>query len=464
MSIVIKGGTIVTALDKYKADIRIDGEKIVAIGDDLERDGDEIISAKGCYILPGGVDPHTHFDLDFETYSTADDFESGTKAALAGGTTTIIDFATQDKGKTLNQGLDKWNRKSKGKTYCDYGFHMAISDWNNSVSGEIEDMVNKGITSFKIYMTYKNILQMNDGDIYKALKRSKELGVLIAFHCENGDLIDSLIDEAKSQGKKSPKYHPLTKPIEVEKEAITRLLQIAEMANAPVYIVHLSTRKGLEEVIKAKLRGAEVYVESCPQYLILDDSHYELEGFEGAKYVLSPPLRNKENLDGLWRGLKLNEIDTIGTDHCSFNFRGQKELGIDDFSKIPNGIPGVEHRISLLYTYGVKTGKIDINKLVQLTSTNPAKIFGLYPKKGNIAVGSDGDLVIWDFNKSSVITAKNQFHNVDYTPYEGYEIHGEIQHVLLRGNRVFSRGKIIGDVQKGKFIKRVKLGGVNSNV
>ncbi len=459
MGIVLKKGRVVTATDEYEADIRIEGEKIVAIGDGLEQPGDEVISVEGYHILPGAIDIHTHFDLETAGIRTADDFSSGSRAAIAGGTTTIIDYATQNKGETLEDGLEHWHTKSENKCYCDYGFHMAISEWNDKIYLEMKDMVNKGITSFKIYMAYKETLQMNDEDIFKALKRSKELGVLIAFHCENGDIINVLTQEEKSKGNTTPYYHPCVKPALVEKEAVTRLLHLAESAEVPVYIVHLSSKEALESIMEAKKRGVEVYVETCPQYLLLDDSLYNLEGFESAKYVMSPPLRKKEDINALWNACNHNLIDTIGTDHCSFNFKGQKDIGIDDFTQIPNGIPGVEHRMPLLYTYGVKQDKISLNKMVELTATKPAKLFGMFPQKGTIASGSDADLVVWDFNKSSKINAKNQFQNVDYTPYEGFKINAQSIYVFLRGNKILSESQIVIKEPQGKFIKRKTLKG-----
>lgn len=460
MGIVLKGGLIVTAVDIYKADIRIEGEKIVAIGSQLQKTGDEVISIDGYYILPGGIDTHTHFDLETGTgIRTADDFASGTKAAIAGGTTTILDYATQNKGESLQQGLNNWNQKAKNKSYCDVGFHMAITDWNDKVPVQMKDMIQKGISSFKIYMAYKGIMQMDDEDIFKALIRSRELGALITFHCENGDVIEALIQESKSKKNTSPYYHPLVRPALVEKEAVTRLLYLAELANAPVYIVHLSSKEALENVIEAKKRGVEVHVETCPHYLLLEDSLYDLEGFESAKYVMSPPLRKQEDIEALWNGINNHFIDTISTDHCSFNFRGHKDVGINDFSQIPNGIPGVEHRISLLYTYGVQLGKISLNKLVELTSTNAAKLFGVYPQKGTIAVGSDADIVVWDFNQTSIIEQKTQIQNVDYTPYEGMQVKAQPVYVFLRGNKVLSQDGGILEQPQGRFVKRKSLKG-----
>ncbi|RMC96914.1 dihydropyrimidinase [Clostridium autoethanogenum] len=457
MGVVLEGGKIVTAVDSYYSDIRIEDERIVSIGNDIKKSGDEVISAKGCYILPGGIDTHTHFDLESSSTVTADNFETGTKAALVGGTTTILDYATQNRGETLKEALRKQHKKSDGMCYCDYGFHMGIMDWNDKTSCEMEDMVREGVTSFKLYMAYKKTLQVDDGVIFEALKRSKELKSLITFHCENGDIIEALINEAKLKGNKSPYYHPLTRPALVEKEAIVRLLNIAEIADAPVYIVHLSTREGLLSILDAKKRGIKVYAETCPQYLLLDDSCYgdkNSHNFEGAKYVMSPPLRKTYDNDALWKGISSREIMTIGTDHCSFNYKGQKEIGIDDFSKIPNGAPGVEHRIGLMYTYGVLKNRISMNEMVALTSTNAAKIFGLFPQKGTIAVGSDADIVVWDPAFSKVISVKNQIQNVDYTPYEGFEQKGRVLHAFLRGNKVISNGKFIEDKPLGKYLYR----------
>jgi dihydropyrimidinase len=457
MGIVLNGGKVITATDSYYSDIRVEDEKIVSIGNNLEKQGDEIISAVGCFVIPGGIDTHTHFDLDVGSTVTTDDFESGTRAAVVGGTTTILDFATQNKGETLKEALKNWHKKSEGKCSCDYGFHMAITDWNDEVSTEMQDMMEEGITSFKMYMAYKGVLQVDDGIIFKALKRSKELGVIIGFHCENGDIIDVLVKEAKSKGQTSPVFHALTRPVEAEKEAITRLLNLAELAGAEPYIVHLSSKEGLMSILEARKRGVKVYVETCPQYLLLNDSCYgtkEDSSFEAAKYVMSPPLRKEQDSEALWKALHFGEIDTIGTDHCSFNFKGQKDLGIDDFSKIPNGAPGVEHRIALLYTYGVLTGKITLNEMVSLSSTNAAKMFGLFPRKGTIAVGRDADIVVWNPDLETHISRDKQTQKVDYTPYEGFKQQGKVVHVLLRGKKVIIDSMLCGEKVSGKYLHR----------
>ena len=460
MSIVLKGGQIVTAVDTYFSDLRIEGEKIVSIGENIEKPGDEVISAKGCYILPGGIDTHTHFDLNVGATVTADNFESGTKAAIVGGTTTILDFATQNKGETLKQALKNWHDKSDNLCYSDYGFHMAITDWNDAICEEMEDMIKEGVTSFKLYMAYKNTLQVEDGTIFKALRRSKEIGGLICFHCENGDIIEVLVNDAKLKGLTTPIYHALTRPVEVEREAITRLLQLAEMADAAVYIVHLSSEQGFLSIMDGKKRGVKVYVETCPQYLLLNDSYYgkkEDKSFEAAKYVISPPLRKSYDQETLWKALKAGEISTIGSDHCSFNYKKQKYMGINDFTKIPNGAPGVENRFMLMYTYGVCAGKITLNEMVAVTSTNAAKIFGLFPRKGTIAVGSDADLVVLDSNSTSYVSVAKLVQRVDYTPYEGFKYKGKIKHVFLRGNKVVENSMLCCEKTMGIYLSRNKL-------
>lgn len=454
MSLILKGGRIVNDQITYYSDIKVDNGKIVEIGSNLEYKDCEVVDVTGSYIIPGGIDTHTHFDLDTGTTITADDFESGTKAAIAGGTTTILDFATQSKGKSLKEGLDEWHLKSKDKSYCDYGFHMAITDWNDSVRDEMDDMIKKGVSSFKLYMAYKGSLQVDDSVIYKALEKSKSIGGIIGFHCENGDIICELVDKNLKENNMSPKYHAVSRPECLEAEATSRLMKIAELTKSKVCVVHLSCKESLEEVIKAKEKGVDVIVETCPQYLLLNDDKYNLEGFEGAKYVMSPPLRNVENNGILWKALAENKIDTVGTDHCSFNYKDQKELGINDFSKIPNGSPGVEHRLSLLYTYGVSTNKISINKMVEVLCINPSKIYGLYPQKGIIEVGSDADLVVLNPNKTKVIKADEQVQNVDYTPYENYRLNCEIDRVYLRGKEVSRNGEIICDLPTGKYLKR----------
>ncbi|HWQ43539.1 MAG TPA: dihydropyrimidinase [Desulfosporosinus sp.] len=455
MGIVLNGGTIVTAVDVYQADVRIEGEKIVAIGHEIKQPEDQVINVDGYLIFPGGIDPHTHFDLPMGTFSTSDDFLAGSKAAVLGGTTTIVDFATQFKGETLKMGLQNWHAKADGKCYVDFGFHMAITDWNDQVAQEMINLVNQeGVSSFKLYMAYKNILQVDDGALLQALRQAGECGALVCVHCENGDVVDYLVKEARAQGQTAPFYHPLTRPPEVEAEATNRVITLAQIAEAPLYIVHLTCNGALQVVAEAKRRGLEVYAETCPQYLLLDDSYYRAEGFNGAKYVISPPLRSVSNQEKLWSGLQTGVLDTIATDHCSFNYKGQKDLGLNDFSKIPNGAPGVETRLGLLYTYGVMTGKLTINEFVALTSTNAAKLFGLYPRKGTIAPGSDADLVVWDPLASSTITVETLHQQVDYTPYEGFKQKGQVKHVFLRGQQVVKDAQLQGTKPTGLYLSR----------
>lgn len=462
MGLVLKGGRVITAVEQFNSDIRIEDDKIVAIGSNIEKSGDEILDVNGCYVFPGGIDTHTHFDLNVGVTTTADDFESGTRAAVMGGTTTILDYGTQNRGESLKKALSEQHAKTQNKCYCDYGFHMGITDWNENTFNEVEDMIAEGVTSFKLYMAYKKTLQVDDGVIYKALKRCKELGGLIGFHCENGDIIDTLVEEAKKAGNKAPIYHALTRPSLVEKEAIERLINIAEIAKVPVYVVHLSSREGLMTLLEAKKRGTEVYIETCPQYLLLNDSYYgeaSSSSFEGAKYVMSPPLRKKEDQEALWRALSFNEIDTIGTDHCSFNYIGQKDIGREDFSRIPNGGPGVENRIGLIYTYGVMEGKISLNQMVALSSTNAAKLFGLFPQKGTIAIGSDADIVVYDPKQHSIIRQIDQTQRVDYNVYEGFKQLGKVLHVFLRGNKVVIDSKLVGKKPSGRYLVRNKFTG-----
>lgn len=455
MGIVLTGGTVVTAVDVYQADVRIEGEKIVAMGHEIAQPEDQVIKVDGCLILPGGIDPHTHFDLPMGTFSTSDDFLSGSKAAVLGGTTTILDFATQFKGETLKTGLENWHAKADGKCYVDFGFHMAITDWNDQVAQEMTELVHQeGVSSFKLYMAYKNILQVDDSALLQALRQAGECGALVCVHCENGDVIDYLVKEARGQGKTAPYLHPLTRPPEAEEEATNRAIRLARIAEAPLYIVHLTCSGALQAVVKAKLKGFEVYAETCPQYLLLDDSYYRSEGFNGAKYVISPPLRSLPHQAGLWSGLETGIIDTVATDHCAFNYKGQKDLGLSDFSKIPSGAPGVETRMGLLYTYGVMTGKLTINEFVALTSTNVAKIFGLFPRKGTIAPGSDADLVVWDPRASSTITVETLHQQVDYTPYEGFNQLGQATHVFLRGIQVVKDGQLQVEGPTGIYLSR----------
>src|SRR5262244_2147238 len=457
MRTLVENGNIVTAVDSYVADILIDGETITMIGKDLSTvvgSVDKTIDATGKLVIPGGVDPHTHMDLPFGGTSSSDDFETGTRAAAFGGTTTIIDFAVQYKGQALNEALDAWFAKAEGKATADYAFHMICTDLPDDRLPELKAMISQGVTSFKLFMAYPGVFLVDDGTIFKAMTVAGENGGLICMHAENGVVIDVLVKRAIAEGRTAPKYHALTRPTIAEAEGVHRAIAIARMANSPVYIVHLSCYDALKEVQAARDFGLPAFAETCPQYLFLDYSYYEQEGFEGAKYVMTPPLRDKSNQEQLWKGLRGNDLQVISTDHCPFCFKEQKELGRNDFSKIPNGGPGVEHRMSLIYDGGVVQNRITLNRFVEITSTSAAKIFGLFPRKGTIAVGSDADIVIFDPNEEMTISAKTHHMNVDYSCYEGWKVRGVTKTVLSRGKVVIEDGKYVGSPGDGRFLKR----------
>jgi len=457
VKILIKSGHIVTAVDSYVADILIDGSTIAVVGRNLETivsSPDKTIDAKGKLVIPGGIDPHTHLDLPFGGTSSSDDFETGTRAAAFGGTTTIIDFAVQYHGQGLNQALDIWFAKAEGKATIDYGFHLIVTDLPDQRLPELGGLINQGVSSFKLFMAYPGVFLVDDGTIFKAMSVAAEKGGLICMHAENGVVIDVLVKRALAEGRTAPKYHALTRPTRAEAEGVHRAIAIAEMANSPVYIVHLSCYDALKEVQAARDLGLPAFAETCPQYLFLDYSYYGQEGFEGAKYVMTPPLRDKSNQEQLWKGLRGNDLQVISTDHCPFCFKEQKELGRGDFSKIPNGGPGVENRMSLIYDGGVGQKRISLNRFVELTSTAAAKIFGLFPKKGTIAVGSDADIVIFDPNREQTITANTHHMRVDYNAYEGRTVRGVTETVLSRGNIILENGIFKGKAGDGKFLKR----------
>lgn len=452
MKILIRCGTVVTEQGASLQDLLIDGEKIVQMGKNLSTLGVEVVDAKGLLVLPGMIDAHTHMDLPVCGTVTADDFATGTQSAILGGTTCLVDFATQEKGETLAQGLANWHEKADGKSSCDYGFHMAISQWGPEVEAELPEMFRAGIPSFKVYLTYAN--QVSDRELYEILTAAKALGGLVGVHCENSGIIEARSAQLKAQGITGPEGHPLSRPDEAEAEAIHRLLVIAGLVGVPVVVVHLSTRKGLEEIRQARARGQKVYVESCPQYLLLDHSRYLEPDFAGAKYICSPPLRSQEDQNALWTALAKGEIDTISTDHCSFTLE-QKEAGRGDFSKIPGGMPGVEERLSLLYTYGVSQGRITLGQLVTHLAANPARLYGMYPRKGTLQVGSDADLVLFDPKARWTMTAQTQHTAAGYTPYEGWEMEGRVQAVYLRGQKVVEEGKLL-QTGLGQYIPRGK--------
>ncbi|GBG56909.1 dihydropyrimidinase [Sporomusaceae bacterium FL31] len=454
MATVLVGGTVVTSVDCYRADVRLDNGRIAAIGVDIAAAEDIVLDAAGCYLFPGGIDPHTHFDLPVGQTITADDFASGTAAAAVGGTTTILDFATQNKGESLLEALANWHDKADGKCYIDYGFHLAISDWNEAVQAEMTQAVQAGVTSFKLYMAYKDVLQVDDGVLLAAMQAAKANGALICLHCENGDVIAALVQEALAQECTEPKFHALTRPAILEGEAVNRAICLAHIAEAPLYVVHVSCADALAVIQRAQQQGWPVYGETCPQYLLLDESKYQGQDFEAAKFVISPPLRAKENQPVLWQGLKNKHLATTASDHCSFNFLQQKALGRHAFNKIPNGAPGVENRFGLLYTYGVCADKLTLKEFVAITSTNAAKLFGLFPAKGTIEVGSDADIVVWDPVIRTTITAQTQVQRVDYNAYEGFSQVGKPRAVYLRGQQIVEEGRLIAAEPSGRYIKR----------
>jgi dihydropyrimidinase len=454
VSILIKNAEIVTASDRYTGDVFIDGERIATIGTSLSMQADHVIDASGKLLLPGGIDVHTHLDMPFGGTTSADDFESGTIAAAFGGTTTIVDFAIQYRGQTLHHAWETWMRKADGKAAIDYGFHMIITDLTDQVEREMDALVRQGVTSFKLFMAYPGVFMLDDASIFRALLRTGQNGGTICMHAENGGVIDVLVKRALADGKTAPKYHALTRPARAEAEATHRAIALAEIAGVPIYIVHLSAAEALEMVTEARDRGLPAYAETCPQYLFLSDDNYEEPGFEGAKYVMSPPLRPKETPERLWRGLAFNDLQAISTDHCPFCMKEQKALGADDFSKIPNGAPGIETRMSLVYDGGVRAGRISLNRFVELTSTSPARIFGLFPRKGTIAPGSDADLIIFDPGKTMTLSARTHHMKVDYNPYEGREVTGVTDTVLSRGRVIIERGAFVGRAGAGSFLKR----------
>src|SRR6059036_2647519 len=453
MKTLIKNGTVVTATDQYKGDVLIEDEKITVIGTSLEIHADRVIDASGRYVLPGGIDVHTHLDMPFGGTTSADDFETGTRAAAFGGTTSIVDFAIQYRGQTLHHAWETWIKKAESKAVIDYGFHMIITELNDQVEREMDALVRQGITSFKLFMAYPGVFMLDDGSIFKALLRTGKNGGTICMHAENGGVIDVLVKKALAEGKTAPKFHALTRPARAEAEATHRAIALAEIAGVPIYIVHLSAAEALEMVTQARDRGLPAYAETCPQYLFLSYDNYEEPGFSGAKYVMSPPLRPKDTQDRLWRGLAFNDLQAISTDHCPFCMK-EKHLGDGDFSKIPNGAPGIETRMSLVYDGGVRPGRISLNRFVELTSTAPAKIFGLFPRKGTLAPGSDADIVVFDPNRTVTLSARTLHMNVDYNPYEGRQVTGATDTVLSRGRVVIENGKFVGRAGAGSFIKR----------
>jgi dihydropyrimidinase len=454
VSLLIKNGTIITAADLYQGDVYVENETITAIGTNLPMNADRVIDATDRYVIPGGIDCHTHLDMPFGGTTSADDFESGTIAAAFGGTTSIVDFAIQYRGQTLHHAWETWMKKADGKAAIDYGFHMIMTEVDDQIEQEMDALVRQGITSFKLFMAYPGVFMLDDASIFRAMLRTGKNGGTICMHAENGGVIDVLVQKALAEGKTAPRYHALTRPARAEGEATHRAIALAEIADVPVYIVHLSASEALEMVTEARDRGLPAFAETCPQYLFLSYDNYEEPGFEGAKYVMSPPLRPRDTQDRLWRGLAFNDLQAISTDHCPFCMKEQKVLGKDDFSKIPNGAPGIETRMSLVYDGGVRTGRIALNRWVELTSTSPAKIFGLFPRKGTIAPGADADVVVFNPAKKQTLSVRTLHMKVDYNPYEGREVQGVSETVISRGRVIVENGKFTGRPGGGSFIKR----------
>lgn len=453
-TIGIKNGTIVTGSDIFLADILIENEIIKGVGHNILGETKHMIDAQGHYVFPGAIDAHTHLDLPFMGTSSSDDFMSGTRAALFGGTTSIIDFAFQSHGKSLQEGLYAWHEKARGKALCDYGFHLAVTDFNEKVGEEIGTLVSQeGVSSFKAFMAYKNALMIDDRQLIGLMDEVKKWRGLVMVHAENGDLADALVQKHRKLGLFSPRYHALSRPEIVEAEATGRAIDIAYAGNHPIYIVHMTSEHALDRVRQAGCRNQQVLVETCPQYLLLDDSLYEKPGFEGAKWVMSPPLRKKKDQEALWNGLKQGMIHCVATDHCPFCLQ-QKQIGIEDFSHIPNGAPGIEHRLELMFSEGVLKNRLTLNRLIEVCSLNPAKIFGLYPKKGSISVGSDADLVIFNPEEKHTISVSNHHMNCDYSAYEGFSVRGKVKTVLLRGKIAIKQNECTLPPGFGRYLYR----------
>jgi dihydropyrimidinase len=459
MSLLIKNGRIVTATDDYIGDVLIEGEKIVAVGRNLTAmAAATIIDATGLLVLPGGIDPHVHLDMPFMGTFSSDTHETGTRAALYGGTTTVIDFVLQTQGHSLKEALAQWNSRARGTAVGDYSFHMAVTDYNENTRAEIREMIEEGITSFKTFMAYKGALMIDDRQMTALMQEVRQQGGMVTVHATNGDMIDYLIAKNRAEGNLSPRYHYLSQPEVTEAEATGRFADIADYTGCPGYVVHLTCEGALNAVRNATRRNQKVFVETCIQYLLLDDSLYEKNGFEGARWVMSPPLRKKKDQATLWAGINQGLVNVVATDHCPFLWK-QKGMGAEDFSKIPNGHPAIENRLELLYSEGVHQGRITLNKFVEVACTNPAKIFGMFPRKGTIAPGTDADIVLFDPNRRHTLSAETHHMNVDYSAYEGWEVTGKVHTVLLRGRVAIDGDRCLVEKGYGQFIKRNKVSG-----
>ena len=460
MSVLIKGGRIVTAADDYTGDVFVENGTISLLGESLDVAADKTIDATGKYVIPGAIDPHTHIELPFGGTVTCDDFTSGTVAAAFGGTTSLIDFCFQMPGQTFAEALETWHEKiDRCKPVIDVGFHMAITDLKEG--GTLEDLAkvpDEGVTSYKVFMAYKGAVMVDDETLFKTLEVAADTGALVMVHAENGDAIDILVKRALAEGKTEPVWHARTRPPETEGEATNRAIQLARVAGAPLYVVHVSCKEAIEPIALAREKGWDVWGETCPQYLFIDDSSLDQPDFEGGKYIYTPPPRPKENQEHLWKALEADVLSIVSTDHCPFNWPEQKGLGKDDFSKIPNGGPGIENRLHLLHEFGVRMGRFTMNRLVELTSTNVAKHFGLYPRKGTIAPGSDADIVVWDPEKKLTISAATHHSNINYNLYEGTEVQGAPEVVLVRGQVIVENAELVAQPGAGQFLKRARVG------
>ena len=458
MSVLIKGGRVITAADDYVADIYIEGERITTIGESLDVSADRTIDASGKYVLPGAVDPHTHLEMPWRGETTIDDFESGQTAAAFGGTTTHVDFCIQAKGQTFGEALEIWHGKREGKSIIDNGFHIAITDLAGQERlDELATLPDEhGVTSYKLFMAYKDSLMVDDETLFRAMQVAAESGALVMVHAENGDAIEVLMGEAIAAGNTSPKYHALTRPPETEGEATNRAVQLARVAGAKLYVVHVSCAESVEPIQVAREKGWDIWGETCTQYFFIDQSFLDRPDFEGAKYVYTPPPRPKANQEILWNAVRTNVLQAISTDHCAYLFKGQKDAGKDDFRQIPNGGPGLENRLQMIHQFGVREGRITLNRMVELLCTNPAKLFGLYPRKGTLAVGSDADVVVFDPDKRVTISASTHHSRSDYNLYEGTEVQGSPEIVLLRGNVIVDGDQLLAKPGSGQFIKRAR--------
>jgi len=459
MSVLIKGGRIITAADDYVGDVYVEGERIALVGASLDVDADRVIDAAGKYVLPGCVDPHTHLDMPFGGTVTIDDVESGQTAAAFGGTTCHVDFVIQPPGATFAQALDEWKAKADGRQVIDMGYHMAITDLNEGGTlEELASLPDQGITSYKLFMAYKGALMVDDETLFRAMEVAAESGALVMVHAENGDVIDVLVRQALEAGNTEPLYHALTRPPEAEGEATNRAIQLAHLAGAPLYVVHVTCREAVEPIQRARDKGWDVWGETCTQYFFTSLDDIAKPDFEGAKYVYSPPVRDKANWDVLWNAVRTDALSAISTDHCAFSWDGQKTLGRDDFSKIPNGGPGLENRLHMIHEFGVRAGRITLNRMVELLATNPAKLFGLYPRKGTVAVGSDADLVVFDPERRHTISVATQHSKSDYNLYEGTEVTGAPDLVLLRGVVLVEGDELLASPGTGRFVERARFG------